>query len=105
MGDTRLCVITENKPGMLGEITTLLGRKNINISQQINTPRGAVAYNVVDCQGMADGHVEVQTELGLIPGVLSSRVIWTGNAEEGPQNFFSYGGEGAVSLERNSTSA
>lgn len=88
--DTRLCVITENKPGMLGEITTMLGQEGINISQQINTSRGAIAYNVVDCQGMEKLHESIQTALGQIPGVLSSRIIWAGTATEGPASFYAY---------------
>ena len=38
-GTTRLCIINENKPGVLGQITTLLGGMNVNIAQQLNVSR------------------------------------------------------------------
>ena len=34
-GSTRLCIITNNVPGVLGEVTTLLGSKGVNITQQV----------------------------------------------------------------------
>ena len=47
---TRLCIINKNNPGVLGEITTLLGSHGVNIAQQLNTSREGIAYNVIDMQ-------------------------------------------------------
>merc|ERR1719331_1086335 len=86
---TRLCIINENKPGVLGQITSLLGSKGFNISQQLNTSRDAVAYNVIDLDSFdEEGGLELQKVLLDIEGVLSTRIIWTGAAAEGPANFF-----------------
>ena len=70
----------------LGQITTLLGSLNLNIAQQLNTSRDTIAYNVVDIDGSPDD--DTQKKLLDIPGVLSTRVIWTGSASEGPSNFY-----------------
>jgi D-3-phosphoglycerate dehydrogenase len=87
-GSTRLCIINKNVPGVLGEITTLLGSKGINITQQLNTSRDAIAYNVVDMDGFSDDLSEdLQSSLLAIDAVLSTRLIWTGSAAEGPSNF------------------
>merc|ERR1712196_484806 len=39
---SRFCIITRNVPGVLGEITTLVGKMSLNISQQLNTSRGTI---------------------------------------------------------------
>ena len=31
---TRLCLINQNRPGMIGRITSLLGERGVNIAQQ-----------------------------------------------------------------------
>ena len=73
---------------MLGEITTLLGSHGVNIAQQLNTSRDAIAYNVIDIDDFSpDAAGALQEELIGIDGVLSTRVIWTGSAQEGPANF------------------
>ena len=84
---TRLCIINENKPGVLGEITTLLGSMSVNIAQQLNTSRESVAYNVIDTEGFPLDPTEIQTRIMEIQSVLSTRIIFTGSAGEGPSHF------------------
>jgi D-3-phosphoglycerate dehydrogenase len=89
---TRLCIINENKPGVLGEITTLLGRLGINITQQLNTSRDAIAYNVVDIEDLSEASAKgMQDQMIAIEGVISTRVIYTGSAKEGPSSFITLG--------------
>lgn len=85
---TRLCIINENKPGMLGALTTLIAEKGYNIAQQLNTSRDSIAYNVIDLDGFsqADGET-LSKELVAIDGVISTRFIWTGSAQEGPSSY------------------
>merc|ERR1719460_2153716 len=85
---TRLCVINENKPGLLGQLTTAIANKGYNIAQQINTSKGEVAYNVIDLDNFpAEKADELQQEVIALDGVLSTRMIWTGSVQEGPANF------------------
>jgi len=87
-GSTRLCIINKNVPGVLGEITTLLGSKGVNITQQLNTSRDKIAYNVIDMDGFPEASSDdLQSSLLSIEAVLSTRLIWTGSAAEGPSNF------------------
>jgi len=87
-GSTRLCIINKNVPGVLGEITTLLGSKGVNITQQLNTSRDSIAYNVIDMDGFPEASSDdLQSALLGIESVLSTRMIWTGSAAEGPSNF------------------
>jgi len=87
---TRLCIINQNKPGALGEITTLLGKMGVNISQQLNTSRDGIAYNVIDLQNFPQGEEadSLQAELSQLDSVISTRCIFTGSAQEGPANFY-----------------
>mmetsp|Transcript_34360 Transcript_34360/g.105583 ORF Transcript_34360/g.105583 Transcript_34360/m.105583 type:complete len:450 (+) Transcript_34360:154-1503(+) len=82
----RVCVVTENRPGMLGELMSVFGGAGINVSQQINTSKGEIAYNVVDLElpRNADGKPELssfksfdelQAAIMELDGVKSSRLI------------------------------
>jgi len=86
---TRLCIVNKNIPGVLGEITTLLGSKGVNIAQQLNTSRDSIAYNVIDLQDFPEGEMakDLQDSLAGIEGVISTRLIITGSASEGPAYF------------------
>jgi len=88
--DTRLVIINNNVPGALGLITTLLGDMGVNITQQLNTSRDTIAYNVVDMQGFPEGEQgdAIQRAIQDIESVLSTRMIFTGSVQEGPKNFF-----------------
>eukprot|EP00798_Chlamydomonas_sp_ICE-L_P022426 gene22426-29538_t len=50
----RLCIVNKNQTGVLGQITSFLGSKNVNIAQQINTSRGDIAYTIFDFAEVAD---------------------------------------------------
>eukprot|EP00798_Chlamydomonas_sp_ICE-L_P003150 gene3150-13162_t len=71
----RLVIVNKNESGVLGQITTYLGSKNVNIEQQINTSRGSIGYTVLDLTTV-DDPAGVQAELAAAcPGVISSRFI------------------------------
>lgn len=76
-GSTRITVVNRNEPGMLAQITEIFGKYNLNIVQQINQSRNAIAYNVIDLEGGFgdDAMKELQKELTTMDGVLSSRIL------------------------------
>src|SRR3546814_18112890 len=43
-GTTRLCIVNENVPNMVGQISTALAKRQINIADLLNTSRGGLAY-------------------------------------------------------------
>ena len=78
----RVCLVNENRPGMLGEILSVFGNSGINITQQINTSMGDVAYNVIDMEKLENfGNVHfksfdaLQFLLTSMDGVKSTRFI------------------------------
>jgi len=92
---TRLVVINKNAPGVLGLMTSLLGDMGVNITQQLNTSRDEIAYNVIDMESFPTGKegADIQRAIQDIDAVISTRVIFQGTAAEGPSNFFNKEGE------------
>ena len=77
----RMTVINKNVPGMLALITETYAKAELNIIQQVNHSRGDVAYNVLDidtktANGEAVHLKDLQRELTMLDGVLSSRIIF-----------------------------
>jgi D-3-phosphoglycerate dehydrogenase len=79
----RISVVNQNIPGMLSKITEIFAKAKLNINQQINQSRGDIAYNVLDVDpttaGSAGAHInlkEIQKEVTMLDGVLSSRILF-----------------------------
>jgi len=83
----RICIVNRNVPGMLGLITSTLGRAGLNIMQQINVSRDNIAYNVVDITGQHSPEEleSIQSSLAALDGVISSRII---KGDDGSPGFF-----------------
>jgi D-3-phosphoglycerate dehydrogenase len=72
-GMTRLCIVNANVPNMVGQITTALAKRGLNISDLLNKSRGDIAYTLVDVDSAVSA--EAAGEIGAIQGVLAVRVI------------------------------
>lgn len=72
-GKTRLCIVNENVPNMVGQISTVLAKHDLNIADLLNKSRGDLAYTIVDVDSNPEDSVRV--EIAGIAGVLSVRVI------------------------------
>jgi len=80
-GSIRMSVVNKNIPGILAQVTDIVAKFQLNIIQQINNSRGDIAYNVLDiCPTIKDGDrlslKELQKELTMTDGVLSTRIIF-----------------------------
>lgn len=70
---TRLCIVNENVPNMVGQVSGALADANLNILDLVNKSRGDVAYTLVDLNSpVPDDTLE---RIRAITGVLSARVI------------------------------
>lgn len=47
-GETRLCIIHRNSPGILSGITSALSQEGINVENMVNKSKGDYAYTIVD---------------------------------------------------------
>lgn len=77
-GSVRVSVVNKNKPGLLAAITEIFAKANMNIIQQLNQSRGDIAYNVLDINPSDKESTlkDLQKELTMIDGVLSSRIVF-----------------------------
>ena len=69
----RLCIVNENVPNMVGQITGALADANLNILDLVNKSRENVAYTLVDLNsGVPEDTLQ---RIRSIAGVLSARAI------------------------------
>ena len=69
----RLCVLHENKVGMLGRMTDIVVSEGLNIENLVNKARGEIAYTIMDFAGELPA--KVSEEIKTIDGVIRVRVI------------------------------
>lgn len=69
----RVCIIHDNKVGMLGQITDRVTGMKLNIENLVNKGREDVAYTILDFNGEVSP--ELKTALEQIDGVIRVRVI------------------------------
>lgn len=69
----RVCIMNDNIPNMLSQITSAFSSKNINIENMANGSKGEVAYTIVETNVPASEEI-VQT-LQAIDGVFNVRVF------------------------------
>ena len=72
-GKDRIIVMNKNVPNMVGQITTVLAKRNLNIEDMINKHKGDMAYNIIDVSGTIDPQLE--SDLLVIEGVVRVRII------------------------------
>jgi len=69
----RITVVNSNVPDMIGQISSTLANKGMNIIDMLNKSRGDVAYTIIDIDKPADD--DLINDLTKIEGVLSVRAI------------------------------
>jgi D-3-phosphoglycerate dehydrogenase len=72
-GGCRLCIVNQNIPKMVGQITTVLADENINIEDMLNRHHDSIAYNIIDVN--QDITPEQVDHIKSIKGVIRVRVI------------------------------
>ena len=72
-GDARVCVLHENVPNMISQITSAIGDMGLNIENMINKSKGDNAYTVVDVTGMVSA--EMVAKLNAVERIIRVRVI------------------------------
>ncbi|MFV0482481.1 MAG: phosphoglycerate dehydrogenase [Bacteroidales bacterium] len=73
-GYARLVIANRNIPNMVGQITSVLAKDNINIENMLNKNKKDLAYNIIDI-GQKDISEKVLDDIRNIEGVLMARFI------------------------------
>ena len=74
-GNARVTVAHRNIPNMIGNITAVLAKENLNISNMINTSKGDWAYTLIDLDSLQGKNDTIVAEIGKIDGVVNVRVV------------------------------
>ena len=72
-GTRRIVIANRNVPNMIGQITPVLAKHNINIADMLNKSKGDFAYNIIDIDNEVNG--EVIKELKAINGIVMVRLV------------------------------
>lgn len=72
-GNQRLSIVNENRPGMVGQISQILGDDRVNIAHMINESRGQYAYTLIDIESKVSK--ATLDKIISIAGILSARLI------------------------------
>ena len=70
---SRITVAHRNIPNMIGQITAVLAKDNINIANMTNNNKGKYAYTMIDCDD--DVKANVKKDLEAIEGVTRVRIL------------------------------
>lgn len=69
----RVTIVNSNVPDMIGQISSALAKKGMNIIDMLNKSKGDIAYTIIDIDKKADE--ELIADLKKINGVLNVRAI------------------------------
>ena len=72
-GEKRICIIHDNKPNIIAQLSSAVSSKNINIENMMNKSKKDYAYSILDVDG--DATDEIKSEMEAIDGVIKVRVI------------------------------
>jgi D-3-phosphoglycerate dehydrogenase / 2-oxoglutarate reductase len=73
VGTTRIAIANSNVPNMVGQISTTLATRGLNIAELLNKSRGEFAYTLIDTEGTVDA--ALLASIRGIEGVLAARVV------------------------------
>ncbi|MBQ3123090.1 MAG: 3-phosphoglycerate dehydrogenase [Firmicutes bacterium] len=72
-GRSRICILNKNVAGVLGDITGVLAKMNINIANMINSNAGDFAYTMIDTDTEVDA-TSLTSQMSMA-GIIRVRVI------------------------------
>jgi len=73
LGESRLCLLHKNKPGMLNRFLEIIAAEDVNVEHMLNKARGDIAYTIFDTATALDETVAGQ--MRAIPGVRRVRLL------------------------------
>ena len=69
----RISLLHKNVPGMISQVTKVLGAEGVNIADMTNKSKGEYAYTMIDLESAASG--KALDELEGIDGMFRVRVV------------------------------
>jgi len=74
-GKPRIAIINKNIPNMIGSISTIFAKENVNIDNMTNKSRGGWAYTLIDVDDWGTNRELLIEELKKVDGIVKVRVV------------------------------
>ncbi len=74
-GKARVTIAHQNIPNMVGSITAIFAKENLNIDNMINKSKGNWAYTIIDFDSLGDKHDSLLKEINALKGVVKARIV------------------------------
>ena len=74
-GKARITVAHRNIPNMIGAITAVIAKENLNIDNMVNTSKGDWAYTLIDLDSLRGKNADIVADLKALEGVVGVRIV------------------------------
>ena len=74
-GKARITIAHQNIPNMVGSMTEIFAKENLNIDNMINKSKGEWAYTIIDLDSLCGKNDTILAELRALPGVKKARIV------------------------------
>ena len=74
-GKARITIAHQNIPNMVGSMTAIFAKENLNIDNMINKSNGEWAYTIIDLDSLCGKNDTILAELRALPGVKKARIV------------------------------
>ncbi len=74
-GKARITIAHQNIPNMVGSMTAIFAKENLNIDNMINKSKGEWAYTIIDLDSLCGKNDTILAELRALPGVKKARIV------------------------------
>ena len=74
-GKARVTIAHKNIPNMVGSITAIFAKNNLNIDNMLNKSKGDWAYTIIDLDSLCGKNDNLLEELKSLPGVVRARIV------------------------------
>lgn len=74
-GKARVTIAHKNVPNMVGSITALFAKENLNIDNMLNKSKGGWAYTILDLDSLCGKNDILIDGLKKLPGVVRARIV------------------------------
>ncbi|HCT63944.1 MAG TPA: 3-phosphoglycerate dehydrogenase [Lachnospiraceae bacterium] len=74
-GKARVTIAHKNIPNMVGSITAVFAKHDLNIDNMLNKSKGNWAYTIIDLDSLYGKNDNLIAELKLLPGVVRARIV------------------------------
>ncbi len=74
-GKVRVAIAHKNIPNMVGSITALFARENLNIDNMLNKSKNTLAYTIIDLDSLLGKNEALIEAIEAISGVVKARIV------------------------------